>query len=245
MNTTLKDAIALATRVREALTSGPRGVHVVLCPPFVSLAAVAQAVDGSGIAVGAQNMYFEAKGAFTGEVSPAMLAGLCQYVILGHSERRHIFGERDDLINRKVVAAFAAGLRPILCVGETLEERKQGRAEEVIGGQLRAGLEGVEQCEGLVVAYEPVWAIGTGVPATPDIAQEVMGGVVLATLSALFGEHAALEAPLLYGGSVNPGNVAAYARQPAIHGALVGGASLVAEQFVEIVQTTARAKGVA
>jgi len=234
----------LASGVRRALGDDPNGVKTVLCPPFISLAAVKQALDGSDIALGAQNMHFEARGAFTGEVSPAMLAGLCQYVILGHSERRHIFGERDDLINRKVKAASAAGLQPILCVGETLEERKQGHADEVIGRQLRQGLAGVERCDGLVVAYEPVWAIGTGVPATPEIAQQVMGGVVLATLSALFGEHAALEVPLLYGGSVNPGNVAAFARQPAIHGALVGGASLVAEQFVEIVRATARAKGI-
>ncbi|MSQ06484.1 MAG: triose-phosphate isomerase [Dehalococcoidia bacterium] len=240
MNTTLAEATALAAGVREGMKA-LRGVEVILCPPFISLAAVRDAVRGSSIKVGAQNMHFEKSGAFTGEVSAAMLQGLCDYVILGHSERRQLFGEDDGLINRKVKAAFAHGLRPILCVGETLEQRESGRAAQVVGQQVKAGLAGVHDITGLVVAYEPVWAIGTGRAATPEIAAEVMGGTIAEALRELFGA-AAGQVPLLYGGSVNPGNVAGYAGQASIHGALVGGASLQAAQFVEIARATAAAK---
>jgi triosephosphate isomerase len=219
------------------------GVEVILCPPFISLAAVREAVRGSAVKVGAQNMHFEKSGAFTGEVSPAMLQGLCDYVILGHSERRQLFGETDDLVNRKVRAAFAHGLRPILCVGETLEQRESGRAAQVVGQQVKAGLAGVSDITGLVVAYEPVWAIGTGRAATPEIAAEVMGGAMAQALGEMFG-GAADQVPLLYGGSVNPGNVTGFAAQECIHGALVGGASLQATQFVEIARLTAAAKAV-
>jgi triosephosphate isomerase len=241
MNTGLVQAIQLAGQVRERL--GPdSGVEVILCPPFTSLAAVRDTLLGSPIKVGAQNMHFEASGAFTGEVSPAMLAGLCDYVILGHSERRQLFGETDALINRKVRAAVEHGLWPILCVGETLEEREGGRAGLVVSGQLRTGLADVVDITGLVVAYEPVWAIGTGRAATPELAAEVMAGPMQETLRSLFGATAD-NVPLLYGGSVNPGNVSGFAALSCIHGALVGGASLQADQFVEIVRITARAKG--
>ncbi len=241
MNTGLVQAIQLAGQVRERL--GPdSGVEVILCPPFTSLAAVRDTLLGSPIKVGAQNMHFEASGAFTGEVSPAMLAGLCDYVIVGHSERRQLFGETDSLINRKVRAAVQHGLRPILCVGETLEEREGGRAGPVVSGQLRAALTDVIDITGLVVAYEPVWAIGTGRAATPELAAEVMAGPVQETLRSLFGATGD-NVPLLYGGSVNPGNVSGFAAQSCIHGALVGGASLQADQFVEIVRIIARAKG--
>ena len=219
------------------------GIEVVLCPPFVSLSAVAQAVQGTGIEVGAQNMHFEERGAFTGEVAPGMLSGLCNYVILGHSERRAIFGESDDMVNRKVGAAVAAGLRPILCVGETLAEREEGHATAVISQQLHDGLAGLHNVPGLVVAYEPVWAIGTGQAATPEIAQEIMGDVIQPVLRGLLGAEASRETPLLYGGSVNAGNIASFAGQDAISGALVGGASLDATQFTEIVRLTATAKG--
>ena len=173
-----------------------------------------------------------------------MLSGLCSFVILGHSERRALFGESDEIVNRKVAAAVAAGLRPILCVGETLAEREEGRASEVISRQLRDGLAGLHNIPGLVVAYEPVWAIGTGQAATPEIAQEIMGGTIQPVLNDLLGDSVSRETPLLYGGSVNPGNIASFAEQEAISGALVGGASLDASQFAEIVRLTANAKGV-
>ena len=240
MNTTVHEATRLATGVRDGLRMAS-GVEVVLCPPFIALQQVRDAVIGSPIKVGAQNMHFEDSGAFTGEVGPLMLQGLCDYVVLGHSERRQLFGETDDHINRKVKAAFAHGLRPILCVGETLEQREAGRAGAVVAQQLRDGLSGVHDITGLLVAYEPVWAIGTGQSATPEIAAEIMGGTVQASLTALFGEAAA-EVPLLYGGSVNPENVSGFLRLGAIHGALVGGASLQADQFLQIIQETAQAK---
>jgi triosephosphate isomerase len=243
MHTTLQEARELALAVRKALAGGPQGVEVVLCPPFPYLALVREALQGSALRVGAQNMHYEAKGAFTGEVSPAMVAELCQFVILGHSERRQRFHESDETVQRKAKTAMAYGLRPILCVGETSEERQAGEAEAVVARQLRAALEGLPEPAGLAVAYEPVWAIGTGVAATPETAQEVMGGVILPALAGLFGEHEALDVPLLYGGSVSTANVEGFAAQPAVHGALVGGASLRASEFAEIVRATARAKG--
>lgn len=239
MNTTIHEATRLAAEIRDGFRA-MSGTEVVLCPPFVSLQAVRDAVLGSPIKVGAQNMYFEAPGAYTGEIGPQMLQEICDYVILGHSERRQLFGENDDLINLKVKSAFAHGLRPILCVGETLEQREAGRAGTVVAQQLRGGLAGVIDITGLLIAYEPVWAIGTGLAATPETAAEIMGGTVQGSLTALFGE-AASEVPLLYGGSVNPSNVASFVAFECIHGALVGGASLRADQFLEIVQATAEA----
>jgi triosephosphate isomerase len=243
MNTTPAEAARLASDVRDGANS-LSGVELVLCPPFVSLAAVRDALQGSAVKVGAQNMHYEASGAFTGEIAPPMLQGLCGYVILGHSERRQLFGETDVLVNRKVRSAFQHGLRPILCVGETLEQREAGQAGAVVGRQLKAGLEGILEVTGLVIAYEPVWAIGTGRAATPEIAAEIMGGAILETLRSLFGPGAE-NVPLLYGGSVNPGNIAGFAAQGCVHGALVGGASLRADQFLEIARLTARVKGLA
>ena len=242
MNTSVNEAMKLALELLELLDSIPQ-IEKVLCPPFISLEPVCRIIHGSSITLGAQNMHHQERGAFTGEVSPAMLAGLCQYVILGHSERRQQFGETDDYINLKVKAAVAAGMRPILCVGETLEQRQHGIAGEVVANQVKASLDGLGSADGLVVAYEPVWAIGTGVAATPEIASEIMGGTILRTLTELYGESASSQVPLLYGGSVNPENVAAFVREENIHGALVGGASLRADQFVEIVRITAEVKG--
>lgn len=247
MNTTLAEAVQLAAQVRDgaAEKNSLAGVDIVLCPPHISLQGVAEAVKGSAVKVGAQNMHFETSGAFTGEVSPTMLQGVCSYVILGHSERRQLFGETDDMVNRKVKAAFEHGIKPILCVGETLEQRESGRAREIITQQVRAGLAGVDDLHdisGLVVAYEPVWAIGTGQAATPEVAAEIMGGALRDSLSSLFGPAAA-GIPLLYGGSVNAGNVESFAAQGSIHGSLVGGASLQAEPFLEIARLTAQAKG--
>ena len=232
MNTTLDEALALVSQMREDLDA-VAGVEKVVCPPFVSLAVVKGILKGTSIGLGAQNMHHEEKGAFTGEVSPAMLAELCRYVILGHSERRQHFGETDETVNRKVVAALKAGLRPILCVGERLEQREAGTAEQVVVRQLQGALEGVASADALVVAYEPVWAIGTGVAATAQDAEAMMGAI-RRTLSELYGEAAAREVPLLYGGSVTADNVAEYAGQPNVDGALVGGASLNAASFVEI-----------
>jgi len=232
MNTTLTEAIALASEMRDALdTIGE--VEKVLCPPFLSLKAVKDAMEGTSIRIGAQNMHHEEKGAYTGEVSPGMLAELCQYVILGHSERRQYFWETDEAINRKVRAALAAGLKPILCVGEGLEEREEGLAKSVVTAQLRGALNRVSSSDALAVAYEPIWAIGTGKAATGEAAEEMMS-TIRDTLIELYGDASAMEVPLLYGGSVTPDNVAEYASQPNVNGSLVGGASLDAVRFAGI-----------
>ena len=240
MNTTVAEAVALAAAVRDGAASAS-GVELVLCPPFVSLAAVSDAVKGSAVKVGAQNMHFEDSGAFTGEVSPGMLQGLCDYVIVGHSERRQMFAETDETVNNKVKAAQAAGLKPIMCVGETLEEREAGKASDIISGQVRAGLEGITDTSGLIVAYEPIWAIGTGRSATPETAAEIMGGAILETLRSLF-PASADNISLLYGGSMNAGNAGDYAAQSCIHGGLVGGAALQAESFLQVAAAIAAAK---
>ena len=191
MNTSLEEARLLAEGVRESADRAP-GVEIVVCPPAISLAAVRDAISGSTVKIGAQNMHHEDSGAFTGEIAPTMLAGICEYVILGHSERRQLFGETDDHVNLKIKAALKHGLKPILCVGETLEQRESGNASEVITNQVAAGLEGTSNLDitALIVAYEPVWAIGTGQAATPEIAAEIMGGAIQQTLSSIFGAAA-------------------------------------------------------
>lgn len=238
MNTTIQEAVALATVLRGALDD-LAGVEKVLCPPFVSLDRVAQVAEGSTLKVGAQNMHDEEKGAFTGEVSPGMLQGLCQYVILGHSERRNLFGETDELVNRKVRKALDMGLRPILCVGENFGQRQEGREEAVVSTSLTACLEGVASPDMLVIAYEPVWAIGTGLAATGEQA-EAMVALIRRLLVDRYGQQDAEAIPILYGGSVTAANIQEFASQPNIDGALVGGASLDAQQFAEIVRITAR-----
>ncbi len=242
MNTNLAEAKQLAAAVRE-LAKTAVGLEIILCPPSVFLTAVQDAVAGSPVKVGAQNMHFENSGAYTGEIAPPMLQGICDYVILGHSERRQLFGETDHMVNRKLLAASRHGLRPILCVGETLEQRESGNAGAVIAQQVRSGLADYSSVDlnGLIVAYEPVWAIGAGQAATPEIAAEVMGGDILETLHSQLGA-AAEEVPLLYGGSVNPGNIAQFMAQPCIHGALVGGASLQANSFMEIARLAGQVK---
>ena len=241
MNTTLEEAASLAVDI-AAGASGAGEAQLILCPPFISLAAVRRSVSGSSVRVGAQNMHHEAAGAYTGEVSATMLRSLCHYVILGHSERRQLFGETDETVNRKVHAALAAGLRPIICVGETLEQREDGQAADVVEGQVLAGVADVHDINDVVVAYEPVWAIGTGRAATPEIAEEIMGGAIRDALRDLFGDDAD-SVPLLYGGSVNPSNAASFAAMPNINGALVGGASLQADQFLQVAAAVAGAKG--
>ncbi len=243
MNTSLAEAKSLASDLRASI-GDMNGIARVLCPPFPYLTLVCETVSGSSIGIGAQNMNYQEKGAFTGEVSPSMVAELCDYVILGHSERRALYGETDESVNLKVEAALKAGLKPIICIGETLAQREVGAAESVIEKQLTKALDGVDNAGSLVVAYEPVWAIGTGVPATPELAAEIMGGVIQRNLIALYGEPAALEVPLLYGGSVTADSVQGFVEQDCIHGALVGGASLKAEDFAQIVRTIAQVKGV-
>ena len=231
MHKTVGEAEAL---VRGLVTLGEPADQVLLCPPFTALARVGELLRGQpGFFLGAQNMHWEKAGAYTGEVSSGMLAELgCAFVILGHSERRHSFRETDAEINRKVGAAPGAGLVPVLCVGETREEREAGRAQEVVGGQLRAGLAGVAAAEAarLVLAYEPVWAIGSGLAAGPEDAQG-MAAFLRGELVQLWGREAAGEVRILYGGSVTPDNSEVFLGQPDVDGALVGGAALDAAKF--------------
>jgi triosephosphate isomerase len=221
-----------------------RGVEKVLCPPFTSLLAVSALLEGTDIGLGAQNLFWENAGAFTGEISPLMVAELCRYVILGHSERRLYFGETDATVNRRVQAALAHGLVPIVCVGETLAENEAGRTAEVVGRQVReslAGLVGSAEAgaSAIVVAYEPVWAIGTGRAATAPGANAVVAEVIRPTLAELFGEGLAQATRVLYGGSVKADIAAEFFHQPDIDGALVGGASLKAGEFIVIAQAAA------
>jgi triosephosphate isomerase (TIM) len=217
-------------------------VERVLCPPAVSLMSVFGAIAGSEVKLGAQNMYYEPKGAYTGEISPTMLQGLCDYVILGHSERRGYFGETDELVNKKVLAALKYELRPIVCVGERLEQREAGETEDLIRTQVYGSLGDlpVERVTDVVVAYEPVWAIGTGRAATAQDALAVVQ-LIRALLADLYGEEAAQAIRIQYGGSVTAANVSELLSLPDIDGALVGGASLKPE-FVELVRATAEAK---
>ncbi len=212
--------------------------EVVVAAPFVSLAAAAVKMNGTHAALSAQNMYFEDNGAFTGEVSPGMLQELgCDFAIIGHSERRAIFGEDNALLNKKVLKAHEVGLKPIFCIGETLEERDGGQLESVIKSQIEEGLAGVDAARmpETVVAYEPVWAIGTGRTASPEQAQEAHA-FVRSVLAGVFGDDVAQQVRIQYGGSVKPGNAAELLGQPDIDGALVGGASLEADSFYGIVE---------
>ena len=232
MNTSREEAEELVARMKPGLEAID-AVKTVVCPPFISLASISELLRGSAIAVGAQNMHHESNGAYTGEVSPTMLAGLCQFVILGHSERRHTFGETDDSVSKKVEAAVEVGLRPIMCVGERLEEREDGTAEAVVEQQVQLGLARITAPVGLLVAYEPVWAIGTGKAATPEDARAMMAHI-RRTLSARYGDDPAAGVSLLYGGSVTADNVVDYVSQQDVDGALVGGASLKADSFVQL-----------
>lgn len=239
MNGSLETVKALCGDIRGRL-EGENGVQTVICPPFVYLEAASEALKGSKIAVGAQNLHPDSNGAYTGEISPEMAREFADFVVVGHSERREAFGETDDFIRRKVAAARRVGLKPILCVGESLEARRAGDANEVVSRQLAEGVADLEDAAGLIVAYEPVWAIGTGESASPEIAQSVMATLRRALVS-IFGENAATRTPILYGGSVNADSVADLIRQPDIDGALVGGASLSVETFAPIVERAARA----
>jgi len=237
MNKTPEEAAALCRELLPLL-GGLSDREVVLCPPFTSLAVVKEAIEGTDIALGAQNVFYEDSGAYTGEVSPPMLKALgVKYVIIGHSERREYFGETDETVNRKVKAALAHGLRPILCVGETLEQREAGVTETLVKSQIRKAFADVsaDDAVSVVVAYEPIWAIGTGKTATAQEANRVIG-LIRATLGEIYGGSTAEVIRIQYGGSVKPENIAELMQEPEIDGALVGGASLDAPSFARIVR---------
>jgi triosephosphate isomerase len=241
MNTTASEAERFVLEMLERL-DGIEGVEKVLCPPFVSLVGISMMLQNSSIKLGAQNMHFETKGAYTGEISPLMLRELCEFVILGHSERRWYFGETDEVVNSKVKAALANRLKPILCVGERLEENEGGKTKEVVGRQVSAALSGVEPVRDLVIAYEPVWAIGTGKAASGKQAAITIQ-LIRDVLGKVWNKSIAQDLRILYGGSVISANIAEFISRPEIDGALVGGASLKAEEFVSIVEKTAEIKG--
>jgi triosephosphate isomerase len=235
MHNTIAESTALAKAVVEG-TAGASGGEIVVAPVFTALAAVYEVTRGSYVALAAQNVFYEEKGAYTGEVAPAMLkdAG-CAYVIIGHSERRKYFNETDETINAKVRKALSTGLKTILCVGETEEEREKGITEFVVGRQVKAGLYGIDRLEGVTIAYEPVWAIGTGKNATPGQAQAVHA-FIRGLLGDGYGEASA-GARVLYGGSVTPDNIGELYAMEDIDGALIGGASLKSESFIGIIKT--------
>jgi len=242
MNLLCSQAVALA----KALADRPgEKVEIGICPPFVYLIPVADGIGNSAVKLGAQDVYFQPKGAFTGEISCRMLRDVgCEYVIIGHSERRHVLGEDDDLINAKLKAAVGAKLRPIFCVGETLDQREANDTNAVIDRHLASGLVGMsrDDLSGLVIAYEPVWAIGTGRNATPDQAQQVHE-FIRKWLTDRFGSSFAQTIRIQYGGSVKASNAADLMAMTDVDGALVGGASLDADEFVKIIKATTEAKG--
>ncbi len=240
MHKTIPEAVALVEALLPRLKS-LASMDLVVCPPFVALEAVSRRLRGTSIEVGAQNMHWEPQGAYTGEISAPMLVDLCKYVILGHSERRQYFAESDEIVRRKLEAALAHGLMPILCVGEALEQRERGETIGHVEQQLRAALKDLtaEQVHKIVIAYEPIWAIGTGRAATPEDAGAVVEEAIRPLLHKLFGEDTAESVRVLYGGSVKPENAGAFFALEDIDGALVGGASLQAESFIGIAQAAA------
>jgi triosephosphate isomerase len=265
MNTTVSEAVTLVRDMHGGIHAAPHterlvcpagiclndleagldvipNVEKVICPPFVSLAAVKEIIKGSSIRLGAQNLYFEEKGAYTGEISPPMLAELCEFVIIGHSERRQYFNETNEVVNKKIRAALKAGLKPILCVGERLEENEAGKTEAVLTEQLKFSLANLASLDGLTVAYEPVWAIGTGKAASGRQANETIG-FIRRSLAGLYTEAVSQKIRILYGGSVTADNTAEFMKQPEIDGALVGGASLKADQFLSITKQASEIKG--
>lgn len=238
---TVAEARILISELLPGLTA-IQGVEIVLCPPFTSILPVAALLEGTAIGVGAQNMHWEASGAYTGEIAPPMLAEFCKYVILGHSERRAYFGETDANVNRKVNAAIEHHLVPIMCVGETLAENEAGITSEVVTRQVKEGLNGVDaKCiASIVIAYEPVWAIGTGRAATADGANTVIANIIRTVLAQMYGDELAQMVRILYGGSVKASNAGEFFGYADIDGALVGGASLKASEFISIVKAAVR-----
>jgi len=240
MNTSISEATELVKAMKKKLSS-VTGVEKVLCPPFVSLSTVKELTKGTSIKLGAQNMHYERSGAYTGEISPVMLSVLCDFVILGHSERRALFGESDQIVNKKVHAALELRLTPIVCVGESLEQNEAGETIEVVTKQIKAAFDGVESPQGTVVAYEPIWAIGTGKAARGEQANAIHN-VIRSVVAQLYGDPTAQDMRIQYGGSVTAANIAEFIGQPEIDGALVGGASLKAPEFISIVEQTSKIK---
>ena len=240
MNKTVDQATLLVADMLPGLEA-VKTVDRVVCPPSTSLSVLSGMLAGSEVGLGAQNMHWEESGAFTGELSPAMVKEFCQYVILGHSERRAYFGDTDETVNKKVKAAFAIGLLPIVCVGETLEEYEAGKTNAVVERQVKNGLKDIDSkdAEKMIVAYEPIWAIGTGKAASPEIANDVIGNVVRKNLAGLFGDDVAQKIRILYGGSVKAKNAAEFFGMPEVDGGLIGGASLKPEEFVKVVEAAA------
>jgi triosephosphate isomerase len=238
MNKTAAQAAEFIASVRDELEA-MAWVEIAFCPPAIAIPAAAQAVAGTRLGVGAQNMYHAASGAYTGELSAEMLTPFCQYVILGHSERRAIFGETDEGVNKKAHVALQHGLVPIICVGESLEQNEAGETQAFVSGQVRAALAGItpEDLPRCVIAYEPIWAIGTGRSADPESAGGIIRSAVRDTIAALYGDALAQQVRIQYGGSVTPENIADYMAHPDIDGALVGGASLK-PSFVALVRGT-------
>ncbi len=239
MNMNLSGTIELISAIKKELSKSESKTEVIVCPPFTSLETAVTLVKGSSIKAGAQNMHYENDGAFTGEISADMLKSVgCEYVILGHSERRTLFGESDEMINKKIKKALSSGLKPIFCVGETLEEREKGLTEKVVENQVKNGLSGIEESDlsDLIIAYEPVWAIGTGKTASPEQAQEVHK-FIRNLISRLYSNNFADNLTIQYGGSVKPDNAEELFSQPDIDGGLIGGASLKADSFVTIVNS--------
>jgi triosephosphate isomerase len=240
MHKTLDEALTLVRGIREG-AKDIDNVETVVCPPFISLVTVAGALAHSNVGVGAQNVFFEEKGAFTAETAPGMLEGVVDYCIIGHSERRNIFGESDEWVNKKAKALLAHDITPIICVGESLEQNQAGETQTFVRGQIEAALAGLsaDEVASLVVAYEPIWAIGTGLTATPAEANQVVGVTIRGTIADLYDEATAQAVRIQYGGSTKPNNIVSFMAQPDIDGALVGGASLTADSFVEMVRLTA------
>ena len=239
MNKTVAEACDLVSLMSPKLRE-IASVEKVLYPPFLAIPVLAEMLQGSGIGLGAQNLHWEEKGAFTGEVSPGMVKEFCQYVIIGHSERRTYFGETDETVNKKLRAAMKVGLTPIVCVGETLQQYESSQTSEVVRRQINVGLAGIDSPARIVVAYEPVWAIGTGKASSGENANHVHKQVIRPALSELFGSENALAIRILYGGSVTAANAAEFFAYPDIDGALVGGASLKPDEFVAITKAAVR-----
>jgi len=244
MNKTVEQASLLVADLLPGLQAIQK-IERVLCPPFPSLMVISQMTAGTAIGLGAQNMHWEESGAFTGEVAPAMVKEFCDFVILGHSERRQFFAETDATVNQKVKAAFKHGLTPIVCVGETLEENEAGRTAEIVSREVLEGLKDLNAGDAarLVIAYEPIWAIGTGKAASAEQAEEIIGNIVRGSLADCFGTEVAEQIRILYGGSVKGSNAAEFFNMPNIDGALVGGASLKADDFIMICQAAENGVG--
>jgi triosephosphate isomerase len=244
MYKTLGESVEFVRELAPRL-SAFTGVERIVCPTYIALSAVTNELKGSGISVGAQSVHWEAQGAFTSQVSPAMLQGIAEYVIIGHSECRAYLNETDETVNKKVKAALAYNLKPIIAVGESLAQNEAGETEAFVSGQVRAALNGVDAVNmaNVILAYEPIWAIGTGKNASGEVANQIISRAIRATLAELYGKSIAETVRIQYGGSVKPDNMSEYMSQPDIDGALVGGASLKANDFTQLIEAAAKAKG--